>query len=140
MSNKINLVSNNNCIITAISTNNNITKRPYTNNTYIASTKKTNNSNSFKNTLNSLKSNKTQHSDSKTFSPVISNNINDEIKLHNQKCCKTITSNSNEDILNDSTSEKNALTNKLNDSTNNSNIDMYTIYEKISKLNSLKKI
>lgn len=140
MSNKINLVSNNNCIITAINTNNNITKRPYTNSKYIASNKKTNSSNSFKNTLNSLTSNETQHSDSKTFSPVISNNIDAEIKLHNEQCSKIITSNSNEVILNDSTSEKNALTNKLNDHTNNSNIDIYSIYEKISKLNSLKKI
>lgn len=129
--------SNNNYIIdtvTSVETNTRIIKRPYTN-TPFSSNKKRNNSSSFKKALNSLTSSKSSCDDSRDFSELLMDELNDSVQFKNKENLRNIKENF-EHSFSDNTIEEKEI---IKSDSKNKAAEASTLYKKVELLNSLKR-
>lgn len=125
--------------VTSISTNTNIIKKPYTNTSY-STNKKQSKSDSFEEELYSLVSHKDSHDDSKDFSSLLADELNDTVKLKNIENAKLLRASFKNSSSNLSSKNDNSSNQANSESRANTiQIDVSAIYKKIELLNSLKK-
>ena len=125
--------------VTSINTNTNIIKRPYANTSY-SPNKKQSKSDSFEEELYSLVSHKDSHDDFKNFSSLLTDELNDAVKLKNIENAKLLRANFKNSSSN-LTNKNDTISNQPSSESGSNTIpiDVSAIYKKIELLNSLKK-
>ncbi len=123
--------------VASISTENNITKRPYSN-IPTSHTKRENTSDSFNDTLDSASSHDSLNDNSETFS----NELENALRLKSEENSRIVQAKFNDNTLTDSNFTKNNLETELHNKLSQAmdiEVDISIISRKIELLNSLKK-
>lgn len=123
--------------VVSSTTDNNLTKRPYSTNAPISNNKRQPVSDSFNDTLNSVTSHNLQNDSSIIFS----NELENILKLKSEEHSRLIQAKFNNTTLNEQSSNKSIVDTELHNKLSDAmavEVDISTLYKKIELLNSLK--
>lgn len=127
--------------VSSTSTETKVIKRPYANIPF-SSGKRQNKSNSFKDTLNSVVSNKPSNDDCEDFSDLLSNELNNSQRLTNSENSRFIKATFENNILNNNNLDKldnNSSSKEQPHITSEVEANISEIRKKIELLNSIRK-
>lgn len=123
--------------VSSSTTDNRITKRPYTKKQPVPPSKSQNTSDSFEDTLHSTTSHNSLNDNSATFS----NELENKLRLKSEENARLVQAKFNHNIVNDSNSNKNAAETELHNKLSQAmeiEVDTSTLSKKIELLNSLR--